>query len=115
MTHMMSHIIYDIKEKRLLGRPESQLLIEMISHPEQDDNNEEFNRKDLDGYIHGIIHNLKLWTIRQSRLKLLHLFNSNEAKSDMDIPVIKLDNNSGWFLLVAIYLGLLVSLDVPVQ
>lgn len=79
----------------MLGRAESQLLIEMISHPEHDDNNEEINRKDLDGYIHGIIHNLKLWTIRQSRLKLLHLFNSNESKSDMDLPVIKLDNNSG--------------------
>ena len=91
----MSYYNIFFQAKRLLGRTESQLLIEMISHPEHDDNNEEINRRDLDGYIHGIIHNLKLWTIRQSRLKLLHLFNSNEAKSEMDLPVIKLDNNSG--------------------
>ena len=98
----------------MLGRAESQLLIEMISHPEHDDNNEEINRKDLDGYIHGIIHNLKLWTIRQSRLKLLHLFNSNEAKSDMDLPVIKLDNNSGEIFRILTDIGpVLKGVSIP--
>jgi len=62
----------------ILPRVESQLLIELISHPTDESCSDEIENFELENYVQAILHNLRIWTIRQSLTKLLHLFYTND-------------------------------------
>ena len=63
-------------------KAESQLLIELVSHPDLNETTDEIKTYEAETYIQGILHNMKLWTIRQSLVKLLHLFRAVESKKE---------------------------------
>ena len=70
----------------ILPRVESQLLIELISHPTDESCSDEIEKFELESYVQGILHNLKIWTIRQSLTKLLHLFHTNDQGARRNSP-----------------------------
>ena len=41
---------------------------------------DEMKSYEAEQYIQGILHNLRIWTIRQSLIKLLHLFRAPDAR-----------------------------------
>ena len=57
-------------------------MIELVSHPDLNETTDEIKTYEAETYIQGILHNMKLWTIRQSLVKLLHLFRAVESKKE---------------------------------
>ena len=59
-------------------RPEqAHIILQLLCYPEN--YQEDLEMKEYEGYIEGILKNLDIWTLRQSRLLLLFIFKHTEG------------------------------------